>query len=204
MNRPGSREVNGDDPVFSPIPEICLHEVVLSTSRFGSHAKVKTGLPVKRAESSGGVSDKALEVMAAASITAIAARNGPCASCTHIDCVVVRQIASECCRICRMSIGYETSFYSEPDAKVHAECLEQELTKKLQAGLPQGNIKFLTVDEVAELLRAEPETIRNWVSQERIPYRKAGGKVLFLLEEILEWTLPATRKQSRPGLASRR
>ena len=132
------------------------------------------------------------------------ASGGPCASCAHLSCIAARQIAGERCRICKMTIGYDTSFYSEPDARIHAACLERELTKKLQAGLPQGNIKFLTVDEVAELLRAEPETIRNWVSQERIPYRKAGGKVLFLLEEILDWTLPPTRKQSRPGLASRR
>jgi len=96
-----------------------------------------------------------------------------------------------------MAIGYETGFYTEPDARVHAECLEKELSKKLKTGLPHGNIKFLTVDEAAELLRAEPETIRNWVSQERIPYRKAGGKVLFLLEEILEWTVPTRRKQSK-------
>ena len=92
-------------------------------------------------------------------------------------------------------------FYCEPNAKVHAECLESELAKKLQAGLPHGNIKFLTVDEFAELLRVEPETIRNWVSLNRIPFRKAGAKTLFLLEELLEWTVPTSRKQSRTRLA---
>jgi len=99
-------------------------------------------------------------------------------------------------------IGYDAPFYSELDAKVHQTCLENELTKKLKAGLPNTQVKFLIVEEAAELLRVEPETIRNWVSQNRIPFRKAGAKTLFLLEEILEWTVPQNRKQSRARLSS--
>src|SRR5437868_10789918 len=44
-------------------------------------------------------------------------------------------------------------------------------------------IVFLDVDEAAVLLRVEPKTIRAWVSQNRIPHRKANGKVLFRSEE---------------------
>jgi excisionase family DNA binding protein len=47
---------------------------------------------------------------------------------------------------------------------------------------------FLTVDEVAEMLRVKPRTIYDWVSQRRVPFRKAGDRTVFLLEEILEWT----------------
>jgi len=108
------------------------------------------------------------------------------------------------CRVCRMPIGYDSPFYSEPDARVHATCLEAELTKKLKAGLPNTEAKFLIVEEAAELLRVEPETIRNWVSQNRIPFRKAGAKTLFLLEELLEWTVPAGRKQSPARLSAAR
>lgn len=103
-----------------------------------------------------------------------------------------------------MPIGYDSPFYSERDAKVHRTCLEEELSKKLKAGLPNTEVKFLVVEEAAELLRVEPETIRNWVSQNRIPFRKAGAKTLFLLEELLDWTVPASRKQSRARLTAAR
>ena len=50
---------------------------------------------------------------------------------------------------------------------------------------------FLEVDEVALLLRVKKKTVQEWVSGDKIPYRKAGGHVLFLLSEVLQWTLPA-------------
>lgn len=141
--------------------------------------------------------------MAAASQAATGTTGGACETCSHLECIAARQIASETCRSCRRPIGFEP-FYSEPDAKIHALCLEAELSKKLKAGLPRGEVKFLTVEETATLLRVEPETIRNWVSQDRIPYRKAGSKTLFLLEELLDWTVPASRKQSRARLSAAR
>ena len=53
-----------------------------------------------------------------------------------------------------------------------------------QVALPQ----FLTVEEVAELLRVSPRSVYDWVSQGIIPHRKAGRRTIFLLDEILEWT----------------
>lgn len=50
--------------------------------------------------------------------------------------------------------------------------------------------QFLTVAEVAELLRLKPRTIYEMVSERRIPYRKAGDRTIFLLDEILKWTKP--------------
>jgi excisionase family DNA binding protein len=50
--------------------------------------------------------------------------------------------------------------------------------------------KFLEVKEVAILLRVSRRTVYDWVSQGRIPYRKAGDRTIFLLDEILEWTKP--------------
>lgn len=48
--------------------------------------------------------------------------------------------------------------------------------------------KFLNVDEVAALLRVSTRSIYDWVSQDKIPYHKAGRRTIFLLEEIMEWT----------------
>ena len=49
---------------------------------------------------------------------------------------------------------------------------------------------FLDVKELAELLRIKTRTVYEMVSQGRIPYRKAGDRTIFLLDEILEWTRP--------------
>jgi excisionase family DNA binding protein len=53
--------------------------------------------------------------------------------------------------------------------------------------------KFLNVKELSEMLRLKTRTIYDMVSQERIPYRKAGDRTIFLLDEILEWTKPHSR-----------
>ncbi len=50
--------------------------------------------------------------------------------------------------------------------------------------------RFLDVNELAQMLRLKPRTIYEMVSQRRIPYRKAGDRTIFLLDEILQWTQP--------------
>jgi len=62
-------------------------------------------------------------------------------------------------------------------------------SKDLRADPPS----FLDVKELAEMLRLKTRTIYDMVSQERIPYRKAGDRTIFLLDEILEWTKPNSR-----------
>ena len=47
---------------------------------------------------------------------------------------------------------------------------------------------FLRVEEVADLLRCKKRTIYDMVEQRRVPYRKVGGRLLFDLAEIIEWT----------------
>ena len=48
--------------------------------------------------------------------------------------------------------------------------------------------RFLRVEEVANLLRCKKRTIYDMVEQERIPYRKVGGRLWFDVDEIIEWT----------------
>jgi len=48
--------------------------------------------------------------------------------------------------------------------------------------------RFLKVAEVAALLRCKRRTIYDMVEQKRIPHRKVGGRLLFDLDEIIEWT----------------
>jgi excisionase family DNA binding protein len=48
--------------------------------------------------------------------------------------------------------------------------------------------RFLRVEEVANLLRCKKRTIYDMVEQDRIPYRRVGGRLLFDADEIIEWT----------------
>ncbi len=47
---------------------------------------------------------------------------------------------------------------------------------------------FLRVEEVADLLRCKKRTIYDMVEQKRIPFRRVGGRLLFDLTELIEWT----------------
>ena len=63
-----------------------------------------------------------------------------------------------------------------------------------QDSVNQPRPKFLNVKELAELLRIKTRTVYEMVSQGRIPYRKAGDRTIFLLDEILEWTQPNEKR----------
>jgi putative molybdopterin biosynthesis protein len=50
---------------------------------------------------------------------------------------------------------------------------------------------FLTLKELAELLRVKPRTVYDWVANEKrtgIPVERAGGSLRFRLDRILNWT----------------
>ena len=77
------------------------------------------------------------------------------------------------------------------------------LTARLSAKevLKFMQVVFLEVDEIAALLRVKPKTISTWISQGRIPVRYAGTKPVFLLAEVLNWTLPDDDKHTAHRLA---
>lgn len=49
---------------------------------------------------------------------------------------------------------------------------------------------LLNVSEAADLLRVSHRTLYSWVGQRRIPFRKAGRRLLFSREELVAWTQP--------------
>lgn len=49
------------------------------------------------------------------------------------------------------------------------------------------NKRFLTVEEVASLLRKKERTIREWCYNHSIPHYKVGSSLLFKENEIVEW-----------------
>jgi helix-turn-helix protein len=63
-------------------------------------------------------------------------------------------------------------------------------------------IVFLDKDEAAELLRVKPATISTWISKGLIPVRYAGGRPVFLLAELLNWTLPEPDQHARHRLTT--
>lgn len=46
---------------------------------------------------------------------------------------------------------------------------------------------YLTVKELAQMLRVKVRTIYSWVENDLIPYHKPGRITIFRLDEITEW-----------------
>ena len=57
----------------------------------------------------------------------------------------------------------------------------------------QSPHRFMSVQEAARFLGVSPKSLYAWVSQRRIPYRKAGRRLLFLQSELVEWTCPSVK-----------
>ena len=81
-----------------------------------------------------------------------------------------------------------------------ASILSQRITAKDVLRLCQ--IVFLDIEEAAKLLRVKPKTISTWISQGKIPVRYAGGRPIFLLSELLNWTLPEDDKHAAHRLSA--
>lgn len=47
----------------------------------------------------------------------------------------------------------------------------------------------LDTTEAADFLRKSPAAVRNLVMRKMIPFRKCGGRLLFIREELEEWIL---------------
>jgi excisionase family DNA binding protein len=59
--------------------------------------------------------------------------------------------------------------------------------------------RLLDVREASEFLRISPKTLYGLVNQRRIPFRKAGRRLLFLESELLEWTQPPHDRRMKYG-----
>ncbi|HEX8502816.1 MAG TPA: helix-turn-helix domain-containing protein [Pyrinomonadaceae bacterium] len=62
------------------------------------------------------------------------------------------------------------------------------LVESTPAALPAGVPQYLTLAEVAAMLRCQPSTIYQLVHKKRIPFRKRGRQLLFEAREIDQWT----------------
>ena len=49
---------------------------------------------------------------------------------------------------------------------------------------------YLTLKEVADLLKVKPRTVYAWVSDRKIPYERKGGLLRFRLDAVLAWNEP--------------
>jgi hypothetical protein len=91
--------------------------------------------------------------------------------------------------------AYDASSLSPSLIEAIANEVAGVLTKRLSAKevLRLFHSVFLDVEEAAEFLRVKPKTISTWISRKEetgIPVRYAGGRPIFLLPELLLWTLP--------------
>lgn len=70
-----------------------------------------------------------------------------------------------------------------------------QLVTSTPGQLPAGAPQYLTVDEVAAMLRCRPSTIYQLVHKKRIPFRKRGRQLLFEAREIDAWTKECAGRQ---------
>ena len=61
-------------------------------------------------------------------------------------------------------------------------------TSLVQSQLPPT---YLTLKEVAELLKVKPRTVYAWVSDNRIPFERKGSLLRFRLDSVVAWNEPA-------------
>ena len=67
------------------------------------------------------------------------------------------------------------------------------LLGKTLTNLNQSQISptYLTLKEVAELLKVKPRTVYAWVSDNRIPFERKGSLLRFRLDAVVAWNEPA-------------
>jgi excisionase family DNA binding protein len=67
---------------------------------------------------------------------------------------------------------------------------------------------YMTLKEVAELLKVKPRTVYAWVSERKVPFERKGGLLRFRLDAIVAWNEPRTGRMEPSfvilGDASRR
>lgn len=47
--------------------------------------------------------------------------------------------------------------------------------------------EYLSTEQCAELIHRTPGAIRNLVMRRKIPFRKPGGRLMFLKSELMAW-----------------
>lgn len=61
-------------------------------------------------------------------------------------------------------------------------------------------VKLMTCQEVAELLRLKVDTIYSYISYKQLPenlYRKLGRKPIFIRDEVISWFLAGAKLEKR-------
>jgi excisionase family DNA binding protein len=88
--------------------------------------------------------------------------------------------------VCSMSVNVKKGLGNERAGTAGASKPQLKLVPGAPA--PTGMPQYLTIDEVAAMLRCRPSTIYQLVHKKRIPFRKRGRQLLFEAGEIDAWT----------------
>ena len=79
-----------------------------------------------------------------------------------------------------------------PNPEDRISLLEKEVSELrrllTEVARKQAWPQYLTVEQLAEMLQISPRTVHDWVSEDRLPYHKAGNATRFLVSEIVQWT----------------
>ena len=70
------------------------------------------------------------------------------------------------------------------------ERLTVVLERLCKVALPAQLPRLLTPEQAADILAVTPEAVYKWISEGKIPVRRAGSKPRFELSELMNWTIP--------------
>lgn len=68
-------------------------------------------------------------------------------------------------------------------------------TKATNHDSSSKEVVLLSIEEVAKMLRVAHRTVYGWIQQDKIPYLKINGRLLFNQEDVYD-LLKATKKKS--------
>jgi len=81
----------------------------------------------------------------------------------------------------------------ELEAKLNdnLEALASALAHLSKIIVPANLPRLLTPEQAAGILQVTPDAVYKWISEKRIPFRRAGSKPRLDLAELMAWTVPA-------------
>lgn len=78
----------------------------------------------------------------------------------------------------------------------------EAMLQNLPAG-PKSEAAYLDIGEASAFLRMARQTLYAMTSKNEIPFRKRGGKLLFLKDELISW-LESGRRKTKMEIANER
>src|SRR5262249_33903788 len=87
----------------------------------------------------------------------------------------------------------------ETRLKLNLDKLTATLDRLSNLVVPANLPRFLSPEQIADVLGVKGSAIYSWISDGKIPYRRVGKLPRFVLEDVMAWSIPANGKRATGG-----